>query len=81
MGNMHVKEALSLLLSARAFMKVEIDGVERYIYSTFDLTDNSRSVQMVASNLKANSDVYNKYDAVQRAIIDAYALGELPRLK
>ena len=79
MQNMHVKEALALRISARAFIKVTIDGVERYFYSDFNVESNSRSIKEVAINLKADADTYNKFDALQRSIIDAYALGELPQ--
>ncbi len=79
MENMHAKEALTLSLSARAFIKITAQGKERYIYADFDKESNSRSVQKVALNLKANTELYQKYDDVQRAIIDAYAQGELPK--
>lgn len=79
MQNMHVKEALTLKISARAFIKITIDGVEKYFYSDFDLEGNSRSIQGVAINLKADTETYNRFDSLQRSMIDAYALGELPR--
>ena len=79
MGNMHVKEALTLSISVRTFIRIEENGNERYIYSNFDLKSNSRSIKEVAINLKADADTYNKFDSLQRSIIDAYALGELPR--
>ncbi len=79
MENMHAKEALTFSLSARAFIKISINGKDKYIYADFNLEDNSRSVQKVAQNLKADTENYLKYDDVQRAIIDAYALGELPK--
>lgn len=79
MGNMHVKEALNLSISVRMFVKIQEGESERYIYSTFDLEDNSRSIKDVALRLKENTETYAKYDDVQRAIIDAYALGELPQ--
>ncbi len=78
MENMHVKEALTLSLSARAFIKIVEDGEEIYFYSTFDLEDNSRSIQEVAVNIKSDLENYFRYDEVQRTIIEAYALGELP---
>ena len=80
MKNMHKKEALTVSISARAFIKFNDNGKERYIYSTFDIEDNSRSVQTVAKNLKADTKNYLKYDGLQRAIIDAYAIGELPKI-
>ncbi len=80
MGNMHVKEALTLSISVRMFVKIQDGASERYIYSTFDLEDNSRSIQDVALRLKEKTEIYSKYDDVQRAIIDAYALGELPNV-
>ena len=79
MTNMHAKEALTFFLSARAFMKIETGGEVKYIYSSFDVDSNSRSVKEVALRLKADTETYFKYDDVQRAIIDAYALGELPK--
>ncbi len=79
MGNMHAKQALTLSISVRTFVKIEENGNERYIYSTFNLEDNSRSIQDVALRLKQDTETYYKYDDVQRAIIDAYALGELPK--
>ncbi len=79
MGNMNAKEALTLSISVRTFVRIEENGIERYIYSNFDLEDNSRSIQEVALRLKENAETYAKYDDVQRAIIDAYALGEMPQ--
>ncbi len=80
MKNMHVKEALTVSISARAFIKFTEEGKEKYIYSTFNLEDNSRSIQGVAQKLKADTTNYQKYDELQRMIIDAYALGELPKI-
>ena len=81
MKNMHVKDALTVSLSARTFIRFTSGGKERYIYSTYDLDNHSRSIQSVALKLKDDAENYLKFDDFQRTIIDAYALGELPRFE
>ena len=79
MKDMHFKEALTLSLSARAFIRLTSGENQEYVYSDFDLEKNSRTIQDVAKKLKDDIVNYIKYDQVQQTIIDAYALGELPR--
>ncbi|MBQ4053168.1 MAG: hypothetical protein IJD33_02390, partial [Clostridia bacterium] len=63
--------------SARGYLVVEYaDGSTQTIYSDFDATNNSRSIQQVAQILKATDEAeYNAMSDAQKAIIDAYEAG------
>ena len=63
--------------SARGYLVVEyVDGTTQTIYTDYDATNNSRSIQQVAQNVIAKfADAYNAMSDAQKAIIDAYAAG------
>ena len=63
--------------SARGYLVVEYaDGTTQTIYTDYDATNNSRSIQQVAQRLKdTDMAAYNAMTDKQKAIIDAYVAG------
>jgi hypothetical protein len=65
------------LYSARGYLVVEYtDGTTQTIYTDYDATNNSRSLQVVAQKLKdTDMAAYETMTDAQKAIIDAYVAG------
>ena len=65
-------------ISVRAYIKFYENGVEKYIFSNYDESVNSRSVYSVAVMAKADTNTYKNYSAGQKEKIDAYIDGREP---
>ncbi len=63
---------------ARAYIKYTESNKEKYIYSTWDMVNNCRSIRQVAQKAKQDERVYNSYTLTQKEIISAYIEGRVP---
>ena len=60
--------------SARGYMVVQYaDGTKQYVYTDFNVADNTGCVADLAYEIKTNTDMYAIMSQAQQAIFDAYA--------
>ena len=62
--------------SARGYIEINYTNGVGYIYTDYDETKHSRSVKYVAQAVKADTEVYESFNATQQAVIDAYAAAQ-----
>lgn len=62
--------------SARGYIEINYTNGAGYIYTDYDETKHSRSVKYVAQAVKADTEVYESFNATQQAVIDAYAAAQ-----
>ena len=74
----NVKEAnIKREFCARSYIRYTYNGVEKYVYSDFNVADHARSVYSVAN--RAMEDLLD-YDEQDQKIIVAYANGKTPQV-
>ena len=61
------------LFAGRSYMEISVNGVNKIIYTNFDLDDNVRSIRYVAQEFKADTAEYNAISDTKKAVVDVYA--------
>lgn len=74
-------DRLKLDISVRVFVKFNVEGQERYVYSEYSEEKNSRSVYSVAVKAKADTENFKLYSEEQKEKINAYIEGREPNIE
>ena len=80
-GYASLQKNLGIAFTTRAYIKYVENGVEKIIYSSWNMENNCRSIRQVATLAKQDQETYNSYSPDQQEIITAYIEGRVPNFE